>query len=177
MPHPASARRPRPGGVLLPLLAGACLLYFVGLGVFAVLHYPGGRRPEAAAVFGDFHAWLGLGPSRASAAPTPRPVPATPAPLLPSPPTVAAARPVVVPLPADPLDAVAATIRRVAREAPSLRDLPRGPVFDAQRVGALASLSEARDVLNTVLDRDESDDRANRLWDRLQRLWIALHKL
>ncbi|MHC5009396.1 MAG: hypothetical protein ACYTG6_00420 [Planctomycetota bacterium] len=152
------------------LCVGLVVLYFVAVGAFAVLHYDG-SRPAAGTVFGDFHAFLGFGSDAAPA----RAAPPAPGPtVVQAPPTHPAPLP---PPPPDPLDRVDATLRQVATEAPRLRTMDRGPAFENARVTALARLSEAREILNPILDRDPENDRANRLWDRLQRLYVALKKI
>ncbi len=79
--------------------------------------------------------------------------------------------------PAHPLDVLTKTVREAERKTPSIRRIERGPAFETARVELLAQVSTARDELGTWLDAHPSDDRANRLWDRVLRLYVALKKL
>lgn len=146
------------------------MVYVLCLGAFAFLHYDGGHaRPDAGGVIRDFHAYLGFGPKTAEAevdAPTMRPMVAPPP----------APAPAVVPREESPMDRVYRTLKAVEREAPSLTSMGRGPEFNAARIGLLSRLSEAREVLGSILDEDPENYRANGLWDDLQYLQAALRK-
>ena len=119
----------------------------------------------------DFHAFLGVGPSTATAAPTavaPRPRPVT----LPRPPA-----PAPVQIERSPLDKIAQTLRQIERDAPKLRQMDRDASFEPARIVVLSELCEARDALNVILDTRPDHPRANRLWDQLQQLLVAVRKL
>lgn len=79
--------------------------------------------------------------------------------------------------PAHPLDVLAKTVRDAERRTPGIKQLERGPVFDKARLELVSQVAEARDELGTWLDAHPSDDRANRLWDRVLRLFVALRKI
>lgn len=172
--RPRNSRPParRPGGVVLPLVGGGLVLYMLCLGLFAVVHYDAGKRPRAALVMREFHAFLGIGPTQARAA-APEVKAALP-PLAPKP---------VVPPPApvvhepSQIERIAQTLRKVEREAPKLRQHERDATFEGARIEVLSTLCDARDQLNEILDERPSDARANRLWDRLQELLAAVRKL
>lgn len=177
-PHRAPARthalghRPEPQrrSILLPLLTGFVVLYAVSLGVFALLRYDE-SQPAAGRVIRDFHAFLGIGPTTARAAPelvpAPKPTVSKPAPKPPRP---------IVRAPS-PLDRVAGTIRRVRKLAPALKQEVRGEGFEEAQIELLSQLCDARDVLNEILDANPGHARANDLWDRLQELLAAIRKL
>jgi hypothetical protein len=168
-------RRARQKSSIVPrLLIGAGALYLAALGAFALLHYDGSRA-DARDVVSEFHAFLGVGPSTAAAEvapPPPAPPPPRPVVVKPSPP----------PAPPPPrertrLERVADTLREVRKEAPALKRMDRGPGFDAARIDVLSRLSDARDLLNGVLDENPDHRRGNELWDRLQELMAAFRKL
>lgn len=166
-----AVRRPAPSSrnVVLPLVGGGLALYVVCIGLFALFHYEQGRRPAASRVMRDFHAFLGVGPSAAAAAPTVVAVP--PRPVVPPP------APVPSQVERSPLDRIAQTLRRIERDAPKLKQRDRDASFEPARIEVLSALCDARDTLNEILDERPDHDRANRLWDRLQQLLAAVRKL
>ncbi len=78
---------------------------------------------------------------------------------------------------AHPLDVLAKRVRDAERRTPGIKRLERGPAFDEARIELLSQVSDARDQLGTWLDAHPSDDRANRLWDRVLKLYVALKKI
>ncbi len=107
-------------------------------------------------------------------APAPRPAPpveaAQPAP---APKPVVARAPRVL----TPMEKVERSIREVERDMPALRGERRGEGFETLRVSLLSRAAEARDEVGAYLDRHPSDRKANRLWDRVLRAYVALKKL
>ena len=101
------------------------------------------------------------------------PVLAAPPPLRPAEPEPVAR----VPRAEGPLDRLTRAVRAAEAKTPSLRRRVRGEDFESARVELLSEVSAARDELGAWLDRHPSDDRANRLWDRVLRLYVALRKL
>jgi hypothetical protein len=75
------------------------------------------------------------------------------------------------------MDRLEGILKEVERKMPSLRKATRGKDFEPLRVGLLAQVSEARGQLADYMDAHPGDDRANRLWDRAMRTYVALKKL
>ena len=167
-------KRPQPGSMVPKVFLGIAVLYAGLLLAFWTLHYEG-SRPGIGQVVQDFHAFLGLGPGEARAAPPPpslpplepeRTEPEPPAPP-PPPPVMERSR----------LDRIADTIREVQRDAKTVKAKSRGGELEEAQLELVSKLCEARDELNVILDEDPENDRANGLWDRLQRVLVALRKL
>ncbi len=95
-------------------------------------------------------------PVVAQVAPEPAPAPRAPAPLV---------------------KAITDVVRNAEKQTKSLRAEKRGTRFTRIQTDAMAALSTARGELGAWLDEHPSDDRANKLWDRLQRVYITLKKL
>ena len=79
--------------------------------------------------------------------------------------------------PTHPLDVLAKAVRDAEKRTPAIKQIERGPGFDAARIELLSEVANARDELGRWLDAHPSDDRANRLWDRVLRLFVALRKI
>lgn len=173
--RPSRRGRERPGvfTVVPRVLLGLAVLYAVLLLTFWTIHYEG-ERPGAGQVIQDFHAYLGLGPGEAKAAPPPPLPPLEPVRIEPEPPA-----PPPPPSPPEPsrLDRIADTIREVQREAKTVREKQRGGELEAAQLELVSRLCDARDQLNVILDADPDNDRANGLWDKLQQVLVALRKL
>ncbi|MDJ0976208.1 MAG: hypothetical protein QNJ98_17235 [Planctomycetota bacterium] len=105
----------------------------------------------------------------------------------PMPPPPPAATPVVAQQPVEPAPVAKAptslvrtintTVKDAERTLRSLRGKKRDASFTRMQTDAMASLSKAREELGAWLDEHPNDKRANTLWDRLQRVYIALKKL
>lgn len=157
------------------------LLYAGAAAVFAWLHYEG-ARPQVPQILADFHAWGGglfastsvekpaTGPERPAPAPPP-----PPAPQAPTPPAPVAADPETRELDHIESDVLPKTLELMR----SLRDMERGDGVDFERVrtDALAQLGDAKTYLNGLLEKDSHHKRANRLWSRLQEMYVALKKM
>jgi hypothetical protein len=166
-------------------VVGLAVLYALAVAAFALFHYEG-ERPDVPGLFADFHGWVGglFGGSRAAPreprAEVPPPPPPPPDPTPPPPPP-----PPVQPPPAvarDPVETALSaiedeTLPRAETIARTLRDMDRGPDFDAKRGEVLGLLGKARDVLDPILEKTPAHPRANRLWDRLQNLSNAVRRL
>jgi len=87
------------------------------------------------------------------------------------------AKPTAPPQPGKPLDVLAREVREVEKEMPVLRRTSRGPGFEVLRVELLSRISGARDQLGAYLDEHPDSGRANRMWDQVLRLYVALKKL
>ena len=72
---------------------------------------------------------------------------------------------------------ISTTVKDAERQLKSLRGKKRDAAFTRIQTDAMAKLSKAREALGAWLDEHPMDKRANTLWDRLQRVYVALKKL
>lgn len=111
---------------------------------------------------------------RAHAEPTRVPVPPPAAKVVAREPVVSAP---VATAPASLVQAVTRTVKDAEQTTRGLRGATRDRQFTRLQTDTMAALSNARERLGAWLDEHPDDVRANKLWDRLQRVYITLKKL
>ncbi len=78
--------------------------------------------------------------------------------------------------PASPVSELTKKVREVEQRIRKWPELKRDSEFERQRIVALSELSEVRESLDKYLQKTR-DDKAEGLWDRLQRVYITVKKL
>jgi hypothetical protein len=78
--------------------------------------------------------------------------------------------------PASPVSGLTKQVRAVEQRIREWPEQKRDSEFERQRIIALSELSEVREALDQYLQTTR-DDQADRLWDRLQRVYVTVKKL
>mgnify|MGYP001819735448 CR=1 FL=1 len=91
-------------------------------------------------------------------------------------PAVMPTRRAVAPKPASPVADLGKKVREIETRIRDWPEQKRDSEFERQRIIALSELSEVRESLDKYLQKTR-DDKADRLWDRLQRVYITVKKL
>ncbi len=91
-------------------------------------------------------------------------------------PAVVPTRRVTPPKPASPVAELSKKVREIEKRIREWPEQKRDSEFERQRIIALSELSEVRESLDKYLQKTR-DDKADRLWDRLQRVYITVKKL
>lgn len=86
------------------------------------------------------------------------------------------AQPVVAAKPPSPVRGMSRELRTIEQTVKGWDLDRRGADFEDQRVQALSGLSDLRERLDAYLTKHD-DDRADSLWDRLQRVYVMVKKL
>lgn len=177
------------GKFIARLVVTLAVLYAASVAIFAFTYYPG-EKPDVPTIVGDFNGWAAelwktkVNPKPAQPVEAPAPAP-LPEPVAPPP-----AAPVAPPGPPQPPPGLYGEqlelwkiehvlLPEAAKQARLLREMSRAdaPAFEEARTSIMASLGEARTLLGSVLDRDNSHRLANKLLGTLQELYAALKKL
>lgn len=77
----------------------------------------------------------------------------------------------------DPLAELKRSLKQSEGRVRALRSLAAGSDREQERTSLMAHLGRLRTKLSTWLDEHPADTAGNRLWDRLQRLYVALKKM
>ena len=80
------------------------------------------------------------------------------------------------PKPASTVAELSKKVRAIEKRIREWPEQKRDSEFERQRIIALSELSEVRESLDKYLQKTR-DDKADRLWDRLQRVYITVKKL
>ena len=91
-------------------------------------------------------------------------------------PAVVPTRRAAAPKPASPVMELGKKVREIEKRIRDWPEQKRDSAFERQRIIALSELSEVRDSLDKYLQKTR-DDKADHLWDRLQRVYITVKKL